>query len=320
MLRLVLGALWFVSIELLPWAAPVGRAPWQWPLLVAGYVALAALLLDVAARYRLREGFGLLALAGMAGITAALCLNPGYALASPPLTWFTRALGALTLGALIGLLGFLALGRPLRRRNIILALLLAAPLGALWGFWARWSPVAINPAAEPTLRQPLTVALIVTAALMLVTLALAARTRTGEAADLRLPRPLLALILLVLLGVLVLRVLAGDVDSASALVLPMLGLMCLAVLYYQRRPKGPMLLDGLTNLPPRRWWLVVAPVLALASAGAIAGAHIPRGTPDSDGIALLSAAITAFGFLWLPGVALVIAARAFSRLARTDRL
>ena len=320
MLRLVLGALWFISIELLPWAMPAARAPWDWPLLVAGYVALAAVLLDVAARFRLRDGYGLLALAGLAGLTAALCFNPGYALANPPLTWFTRALGAMTLGALIGLLIFLRLARPIGWRGVIVALLLAAPLGALWGYWARWSPQALDAAASPTLREPLSLALIVTGALLLVTLALAARERTGERADLRLPAPVLAALILALTAVLAVRVLNETVEPLSAVALATLGLICLGIMYYQKRTKGPTLLDELPNLPSRRWFLVIIPIILLVAGGAIAGAHAVRGAPDSDGIALLSAAITAFGFLWLPGVALAIAAHAFSRLARTERL
>lgn len=320
MLRLVLGALWLIGIELVPWAAPSARAPWEWPLLLAGYVALAAILLDAAARYRLRDGYGLLALAGLAGLTAALLFNPGYALANPPLTWFTRALGALTLGALAGLLIMLRLARPVGRRSAVMALLLAAPLGALWGFWARWSPQALDPATAPTPRDPLSLALIVSGTLVIGTLALAAHARSGEARDLRLPRPALAALILILIGVLAARILNETVDAPSAVTLPILGLICLGILYYQKRAKGPTLLDPLPNLPPRRWFLLVVPVVLLAAGGAIAGAHAVRGAPDSDGIALLSAAITAFGFLWLPGVALAIAARAFSRLARTERL
>lgn len=320
MLRLVLGALWFTGIELLPWATPAARSPWAWPLLAAGYVALAAVLLDTAARYRLRDGYGLLALAGLAGLTAALLFNPGYALAGPPLTWFTRAMGALTLGALAGLLVFLRLARPIGRRGAVLALLLAAPLGALWGFWARWSPLALDAAAAPTTREPLTIALVVSGALLIGALALAARVRSGEPCDLRLPVPVLAALVLVLLGVLVARVLTETVDTFSAVALPVLGLMCVGILYYQKRAKGPTLLDALPELPPRRWFLLIVPAVLLAAGGAIAGAHASRGAPDSDGIAILSAAITAFGFLWLPGVALAIAARAFSRLARTERL
>ncbi|MFN8380168.1 MAG: hypothetical protein U0452_16025 [Anaerolineae bacterium] len=320
MLRLVLGALWFIGIELLPWAAPAVRAPWEWPLLVAGYIALAAILLDTAARYRLRDGYGLMALAGLAGLTAALLFNPDYALANPPMTWFTRAMGALTLGALVGLLVFLRLARPIRRRWAVLILLLAAPAGALWGFWARWSPLALDAAASPTTREPLTLTLIVSGALVIGTLALAARTHDEAHRDLRLPLPILAVLLLTLLGVLVVRVLNESVDTFSVVALPILGLICLGILYYQKRIKGPTLLDPLPDLPPRRWFLLTIPVVLLAAGGAIAGAHAMRGAPDSDGIALLSAAITAFGFLWLPGMALAIAARAFSRLARTERL
>ncbi len=319
-LRLVYGALLFLGLELIPWAMPAARPVWAWPLLLIGYAALAAILLDLAARFRLREGYGVLALAGLAALAAALLFNPGYALANPPLTWFSRALGALGLGGLLALLALLRLARPVGGRGALLAMLLAAPLGVLWGFWARWSPLALDAGALPTGREPLTLALAAHAALIGLALALAARTRSGDAVDLHLPTPARALLLLAGLGLLVARVLTESVDPVSALALPVLGLVCLGVLYYQRREKGPTLLDGLPGLPPKRWFVVVVPVVGVATAAAIYGSHLPRGTGDSDALLILSTALTAFGFIWLPGVALAIAARAFVRLARADRL
>lgn len=319
-LRLVFGALLFVGLELIPWATPTARPVWAWPLLLLGYAALASVLLDAAARFRLREGYGVLALAGLAALAAALLFNPGYALANPPLTWFSRALGALGLGGLLAMLALLRLGRPIGWRGALLALIVAAPLGALWGFWARWSPLALDPAAQPTGRDPLTLALAANAALIGLALALARRTRTGQPVDLRLPTPALALMLLAGLGLLVTRVVTESVDPASALALPVLGLICLGVLYYQQRAKGPTLLDTLPGLPPDRWAVVVAPVIGVATAAAITGSHLPRGAGESDALLIGSTALTAFGFVWLPGVALAIAARAFVRLARADRL
>jgi hypothetical protein len=318
--RLVLGALLLVGLELLPWAHPGARSPLEWPLLLAGTTALAALLLDGAARLRMRDGFGVLALAGLAGVAAALLFNPDYALANPPATWFTRALGSLTLGGLAALLLFLRLGRPVSRRAGLLALAAAAPLGALWGYWARWSPQEAGAAAAPTPPETVLLAGALAWAAVLAALALAQRGRSADMPDLRLPRPALALLLLGLLAWLAWRVTGDMVDPLSALVLGVAGLMCAAILYYQKRDRGLTLLGRMSAVPAAGWlrWMPLLAVLTLVAAGI--GASLPRGAADGDALVFMAAAVTVFGFVWLPGVALVIGARAFSRRARMDRL
>lgn len=318
--RLVLGVLLLTGLELLPWAAPAARGPLEWPLLLAGYTALAALLLELAARMRMRDGFGVLALAGLAGAASAVLFNPAYALSNPPVSWFTRALGISTLGALIALLLFLRLGRPLSRRGIVLALLLAAPLGAVWGYWARWSPQAADAFAAPTPPETIVLAGALAVLALGMALGLAGRLRGAEAFEGRMPGLALSLLLLALLALLVWRIFSETVDPASAIALALASLMGLAVLYYQKRDKGLMLLDRLTALPPPGWLAWAVPVAALALAGAWLGAGLARGEPENDALTMMAAGITAFGFLWLPGVALVIAARAFNRRARMDRL
>lgn len=318
--RLVLGALLFAGLELLPWAMPAARSPLDWPLLLAGYTALAALLLDLAARFRMRDGFGMLALAGLAGVISALLFNPAYALSNLPVTWFTRALGSSTLGALIALLLFLRLARPPSQRGIVLAWLLAAPLGAVWGYWARWSTQAIGVSAAPAPPEVILLAGALAALIIIAALWLAGRLRAAESFEGRLPQPALMLLLLALLVALIWRIFGETVDPASALALALAGLMSLAVLYYQRRDRGLMLLDRVTALPPPGWPKWILPVMMLVLVGALIGAGLPRGEPDNSALTMIAAGITAFGFLWLPGVALVIGARAFSRRARMDRL
>ncbi|HYO87312.1 MAG TPA: hypothetical protein VER79_01620 [Candidatus Limnocylindrales bacterium] len=318
--RLVLGVLLLIGLELLPWAAPDARCTLEWPLLAVGYTALAALLLDMAARLRMRDGYGVLALAGLAGAGAALLFNPAYALANPPLTWFTRALGACALGGMLALLLFLQGTRPMNRPAAALLLMLSAAGGALWGYWARWSPQAVDATAPPTPPEVIVLTAVLVLLVLIAVLALSGRARTGEPLDLRLPPPVLAVLLLALLAVFLGRVLSESVDAASALALSLAGAMSLAVLYYQKRPRGLTLLDGIERLPPANWPKLVVPAAVLVVAGAVLGAGLPRGPLDSDAVAILAAGITAFGFLWLPGVALVIGARAFGRLARTDRL
>ncbi len=75
MLRLLLAALLAFGSEIGVWTMPTTRSPLDWALLVIGYVALSALLLEIAARYRLRDIFGLMMLAGLYGMLNGLILT-----------------------------------------------------------------------------------------------------------------------------------------------------------------------------------------------------------------------------------------------------
>ena len=128
-------AVWLLfASEILLWANPPGRTLTEWAILIVGYLALAALLLDLLVRFRVRDVFGLLALAGVCGLLVSLLLNPATALADVPRTWATRVLGANSLLGLAGLAGFLQLTAGASRR----LLLAGGVVGLLWGLWVRW--------------------------------------------------------------------------------------------------------------------------------------------------------------------------------------
>ncbi len=131
--RGLLAALLLFASEVVLWTNPTGRAPLEWLLLAVGYLALAVLLLDLAARYRIRDLFGLLALAGIYGLISSLALNSQTALAEVPRTWATRVMGAHTLAGLGALLLFLTFTSA-RSRGLLLA---AVVSGLLWGVWVR---------------------------------------------------------------------------------------------------------------------------------------------------------------------------------------
>ncbi len=108
--RLLLAALLGFASEVLLWTQPT-RPLLDWALLALGYLALSGLLLEIAARYRLRDAFGLLTLAGIYGMLNGLILNPATALIDVPRTLITRAMGAHAVAGLIALALFLALTR-----------------------------------------------------------------------------------------------------------------------------------------------------------------------------------------------------------------
>src|SRR5262245_44167139 len=141
LVRLMLVALLMFGSEILVWVNPPGRTLVDWLLLIPGYVALAAILLDFTVRYRVRDLFGALVLTGIYSLLAALVLNPQYAFLDLPRTFITRVMGAhALLGAeMFGLFLALTGGNSRRVRRLLLAGCLI--VGLAWGFWVRWWPV-----------------------------------------------------------------------------------------------------------------------------------------------------------------------------------
>src|SRR5690606_29472333 len=130
---------WAIGGEVLAWSFQPDRPALDWLLVLAGYIALAYALCDLAVRWNLRDLYGAAALGGLAALLHALLLNPQMALVEIPRTLITRALGAqgiLLMGTL--LLWLLLLGvLPLRR----LMLPVAVVMGLCWGTWVRYAPI-----------------------------------------------------------------------------------------------------------------------------------------------------------------------------------
>ncbi len=62
---ILLALLLMFGSEILVWTNPPGRPLLQWLLLIPGYLALSAVLLDFTVRYRVRDVFGALLLTGV---------------------------------------------------------------------------------------------------------------------------------------------------------------------------------------------------------------------------------------------------------------
>src|SRR5258708_776960 len=91
---ILLALLLMFGSEILVWTNPAGRPILEWLLLIPGYVALSAVLLDFTVRYRIRDLFGVLLLAGIYSLSSALILNPASTLTDLPRTLVTRVMGA----------------------------------------------------------------------------------------------------------------------------------------------------------------------------------------------------------------------------------
>lgn len=319
-LRALLAALLMFASEALLWASPNLRPAWAWLPLAGAYLALAALLLDVAARWRLRDLFGLMALAGVYGLLNAALLNPETAFADFPRTLFTRAMGGHALAGLLALAWWLRLtdarARPTRTVDALIGAA-ALAVGAVAGFWARFSPPVFLGTAEAS---PAALAVVFgLLALLLIALAgLAGRhgsiTIALDGLRLGWRGGLLATLALIAWGGASLA--AGRVDGVELATVAVFTLFCGAIVWFQKRQRGPTLLDARAlALDRRRLWVP----LAAGAVGLAIGFVLPRGG-ETDPIAVIGALLTAYGLVWLPLVAFVLGTREFNRLSRAMRL
>jgi hypothetical protein len=303
--------------EILVWVNPPARSLLDWALLVPSYLALSALLLEIAARYRLRDAYGLLMLAGVYGMLNGLILNPASALVDVPRTLITRAMGAHGLAGLVALALFFGLAGGLRaRRTLVAALALAVVVGAGWGTWAHWSPVEFG-GLPPSAPETLLLGGGIGIALMAAAWAAARRVPPG---NLRLSPRGWALTLLVLGGLLLLHLLRGEIDPLSLVIIVTLSAFSVIIIWFQMRKKGATLLDGLADAPAS--WGAFGLLVAGFGLAASVGYSLPRveTSATADPLALIGALFTAYGLIWLPAVSIVLGARAFARQARAMRL
>lgn len=286
--------------EILLWTHPAGRTLPDWLILAAGYLALSAVLLDLAVRYRVRDLFGLMTLAGIYGLAAGLLLNPQTALVDVPRTLITRVMGAHTLVGLAMMAVFLK-GADFHR----FALVIVGAVGLGWGIWVRWLPVLVD-APETSL---MTMMLYGAGAFILVA-TLLWFNRAGSYSS-RLSWLEGGIAAAVLAAIFITRL--NAVDSVSMIVIAVLIAFCVMLLWFQKREKGATLLD---QLPVGR--VPVTAVLLFLVTGA-AGYSLPF-SADGEQLALMVGLFTAFGLVWLPTVSLVMGVRAYRKLTRTGRL
>jgi hypothetical protein len=318
--RILLAALLAFGSEVLAWNNPTGHTLLDWLLILPGYLALSAVLLDFTVRYRARDLFGALVLAGIYSLGAALIIFPQAAFIDMPRTLVTRVMGAHALIAaeMIGL--FLALtggGAGHARRNLLMGCLI---VGAAWGFWVKGWPADAGYADVSLVTM---LAYGVGGLAIIGLLAYLSSALTADASSpqvLRLSLRGWGVVVIVLSALFLLRLAQGDIDTGALILTGLLLVLSWGILWFRGRTKGETLLDN--HLPVR---LLPLPALLLAAALFLAVAVFIYNLPAVDvsgvtPVTIIGLGFTGYGLAWLPTVSLVLGARAYLRQIQTQKL
>lgn len=316
-LRLLMAALLLFGSEILLWIDPPGRSLSDWALLVVGYIALGALLLDLAARYRLRNVYDTMTLLVLYALYAGLLLNPDTALVDFPRTFLTRVIGAHSLLGLEMFGLFLVLTGGANTRALRLLLGFSLWIGFYWGTWGQGAALLTDwPGDAVSLETMFAVAGVVLAIAVVLFSAALRMSKPLTPPDLRLSPVAFLLILVVLAGIFILRLTEDAVDPGMVTITAFLTALGIGVLWFQRPTKGDVLLDvHIPPTPPPVIWLIAA--LGIFAGATAFGYHLPL--LDIAGYSQLS--LMEFGFagvgtLWLPTVAAVVSIHGMDRVGR----
>ena len=309
--RIVFAAILLVFSEWVVWQQPLHFSAVQWAGWAVLYVALSALTLDLAVRFRANEPLSLLLLAGVYGLLNATLISH-ITTQDLPVSLLVRPLAAQPL-AFLGALGTLRL--LLGEQRVRWSAALTVALGGLaWGVWVRWFPHVSD---EPL---PATDALTAVSALGMAALALAG---LSLAASHRVPRRrtdwllgelewwAVGVVLVVFLGAGMRQGALKGEGLSVAVGLAAFLLLVLALTPLLRVERTP--LDVLT--PPRRlrWgrWMVVAVIfLALGWVGY----HLHGDGESARQSDWLFGLLTGFGALWPPVVSMAVGMQALAVL------
>lgn len=316
-MRLLVATLYFFGAEVLLWTNPLQHSLLEWGLRIIGYVTLGVLTLDFAARYRIREVYDVLVLAGIYGLCVGLLLQPQTSLIDFPRTLVTRVMGAQALiGAeMFGLFLVLTGGESARYRRLLLGF--SVWLGFYWGVWVHWSPIL----TERFSNEVDLITLFVSAGIV-IALAFALFVYISRRGETLLPSnfrqsPLgLGVTLIVLISLFLVRLAENAINLDALPTTVILIVLCYAILWFRRADKGKTLLDS--HLPPHPLaWLWIVLALVIFSMTAIFSYSIPLTTLFGfNQLSVMELAFALGGLVWLPFVAAILSVRAIDRQAQ----
>lgn len=317
-LRLLLAALLMSGLELLLWpVAPLERPVQDWLLLLPAYVALATLLLDLCVRYRARDLYDVMTIAGVVGLVASLIANPDSSLVEFPLTILTRVMGA-NVALVLGMFGVwivLTAAQFARYRWLLLGYAVFG--GFYWGTWLRWTPELTGRLAQVSPDEMAVAGGMFLAVVLFAFAMLHMLSRNQGAAittdALRLSPAALVLLLVVLLALFVLRAVEGVIGGDFLALIAGLIALGLTVLWFRRPTKPRQLLDA--HVPPHPLpvlWLL-PPLVAFIAATALAYSLPRLDLPGASQLTFMIWGFAGFGMLWPMIVTLIVGLRGLYR-------
>lgn len=316
--RMLLAALLLFGSEILLWSDPLGRPLLEWLLLIPAYCLTATLLLDIAARFRIRDLFDVMLLAGIYGLLASALLNPAIIQAEMPVSLIARGLGAHTLLGLEMLGAFLVLTGGRRRRWGLPLLAVTAAVGLAWGTWVRWSPLQTTISGAPVLLP--TALLVLVAGLVIITLLWVVALRQGRALtpeSLLLKRRAFALVIVGLLGIFALRVIQLPLDPFAYVLIGVVFAACLVILWFRRLSTKPgLLIRHLPPAPPPAPRLALL-LFVLLGTGVFAYSLPSLMVLGENQLLIVTGGFLLYGVAWLPFVCGVLGINAYARQLRT---
>lgn len=308
--RLLLAVLLGFGAEGLLWSAPSNRAPLDLALTLAGLLACASILLDLIARWRVRDLYGLAAIGGLFALGYATLINPIVTLRDLPLTLLTDVMGGQSLIAMAMLLMFFVIAGN-AGSWAWLGIPLGALIGACWGIWLRWSPTLGDWGAAPT--SPETVALwgVGFAVAVLLLSLLTAWLSPIPAEALRMGVYEMMAVGGVVIAALYRQFDSRAIDAPIYLSLSGLAAICVAMLWYRKDSYFAWLPDPWQAKPATLALLATLSVLVITALWAYSQPAVQVGNLHLfDFIRLIFAIIA---LVWMPGLVALIGLKAVMR-------
>lgn len=311
--RIAFAAVLLVFSEWIVWQTPLDFNVGEWLAWGAIYLALAALVLDLIARFKVNDVFSLLLVAGIYGLLNATLISH-ITTRDLPFSLIVRPLGAQPLALMGAVAAYQVLGSG--RATGPLDFFAAATAGLAWGVWTRWFPLVSDEVLPEVARGDALAALGIALVALLVIVLVLHPSPQRKRADWMLTPIEWAVVVIILGGALLAGLEQDEISGLGLGIVASLISFLVMVLYASLVMRGDQtLLDSVTppkSPLPMAWIVLVIPFLA---AGAL-GFSLPGGDTSSVQSDILIAALTAFGIAWPPGVASVIGARAFIQLSR----
>jgi len=318
--RMLLAVLLIFGCEVLFWTDLQSYSPVDWLVRLVGYSALSVMILDIAARYRIRDIYDAMTILAGFGLLAGTFIAPAETLVEFPLRLATRGLGGYALLGIemFGLWLVLTAGNRALYRFRLIAV--AAWIGFYWGVWMRWQPElrSFFPAVDLVTMLVIAGGFTLVILLMYAFFLRSSETLTPE--HLKLPDTAWLFLLLPLALLFLYHALNNRYPLGALAFVAVMLVVCWSILWFRREDEGKTLLDE--HLPPTGLsflWIALA-IIVFVGATIFAYSLPLVGFGEYNQLWLMELGFFALGILWLPLIAVVVATRGVDFLLRSGQL